>query len=116
MAGKDDERIDLTARHCTPCEGGTPPLRQEEVDRRLAGLEGWGRIDGSGISKLFQFKNFSQTMAFVNAVAWIAQRENHHPDLRVGYNTCRVSYTTHAIGGISENDLICAAKVDALLA
>jgi 4a-hydroxytetrahydrobiopterin dehydratase len=55
-------------------------------------------------------------MAFVNAVAWIAHRENHHPDLEVGYNSCRVSYTTHAIGGLSENDFICAAKVEALLA
>ncbi len=67
------------------------------------------------IRRLFTFKGFHQTMAFVNAVAWIAHRENHHPDLEVGYNRCLVRYRTHAIGGLSENDFICAAKVDRLL-
>lgn len=111
----DIEESDLRARHCIPCEGGTPPLGEEEVGKLLAGLDGWDRVNGA-ISKLFLFKNYGQTIAFVNAVAWIAQRENHHPELRVGYNTCRVGYTTHAIGGLSENDFICAAKVDGLLA
>jgi 4a-hydroxytetrahydrobiopterin dehydratase len=115
MAGKTDERIDLTARHCVPCEGGTPPLGEAESGRLLAGLEGWERVDNA-IGKLFRFKGYGQTMAFVNAVAWVAMRENHHPDLQVGYNTCRVTYTTHAVGGLSENDFICAAKVEALLA
>ncbi len=112
MAGK--ESTELTARHCTPCEGGTPPLDDEETDRLLSSLNGWGR-EGDAIVKLFRFKNYDQTMAFVNAIAWIARRENHHPDLQVGYNVCRVAYTTHAIGGLSENDFICAAKVEALL-
>ena len=105
--------IDLASRHCTPCEGGTPSLSRGEVDRMLERVEGWEFVDGR-IDKEFRFKNFYQTMAFVNAVAWIAHRENHHPDMRVGYNTCWVSYTTHAIGGLSENDFICAAKVEAL--
>lgn len=106
---------DLAARRCRPCEGGMPPLRNDEVKRLLAQLEGWEQSEGR-IRKEFRFKNFHQVMAFVNAVAWIAHRQNHHPDLEAGYNTCRVSYTTHAIGGLSENDFICAAKVDALLA
>ncbi|EGQ63942.1 pterin-4-alpha-carbinolamine dehydratase, partial [Acidithiobacillus sp. GGI-221] len=63
----------------------------------------------------FRFKNFYETMAFVNAVAWISHREDHHPDLELGYNRCVVHYSTHAIGGLSENDFICAARVDALL-
>jgi 4a-hydroxytetrahydrobiopterin dehydratase len=71
--------------------------------------------DGDHIYRDFEFKNYYKTMAFVNAVAWIAHQENHHPDLFVGYNRCRVQYTTHAIAGLSENDFICAAKVDALI-
>jgi 4a-hydroxytetrahydrobiopterin dehydratase len=67
------------------------------------------------ISKTFAFKDFYQTMSFVNAVAWLSNQENHHPDLKVSYNTCTVEYTTHAIHGLSKNDFICAAKVDALL-
>ena len=110
----ESEPIDFASRHCTPCEGGTPPLLEEEVARMLAQLEGW-EASGARIEREFNFKNFYQTMAFVNAVAWIANRENHHPDMQVGYKTCRVSFTTHAIGGLSENDFICAAKVEALI-
>jgi 4a-hydroxytetrahydrobiopterin dehydratase len=92
-----------------------PPLGVEEASRLLAGLDGWER-EGGTIKKLYNFKNYGRTMAFVNAVAWIAVQENHHPDLQVGYNTCLVSYTTHVIGGLSENDFICAAKVEGLFA
>ena len=105
---------DLAAKHCTPCEGGTPPLGREEVARRLAKLPGWEQAEGE-IAKRFEFKNFYQTMAFVNAVAWVAHSEDHHPDLEVSYRLCRVRYSTHAVGGLSENDFICAAKVEALL-
>lgn len=104
----------LTSRHCRPCEGGVLPLSEAVAAEMLGELEGW-ELSAGKIGKLFRFKNWSQTMAFVNAVAWIAQRENHHPDLEVGFDTCRVRYTTHAIGGLSENDFICAAKVEALL-
>lgn len=74
-------------------------------------------IDDSGeaISRTVRFSNYYQTMAFVNALAWIAHAEDHHPDLEVGYNRCLVRYSTHAVGGLSENDFICAAKIDALL-
>ena len=68
------------------------------------------------IRRLFEFSNFHETMAFVNALAWIAHREDHHPDLEVGYRRCLVRYRTHAIGGLSENDFICAAKVERLTA
>jgi 4a-hydroxytetrahydrobiopterin dehydratase len=104
---------DLTEKHCKPCEGGTPPMSQKEVSAMLKKLDGWVLYDHL-IGKTFKFKNYYQTIAFVNAVAWVSHQEDHHPDLSVGYNQCHVEYFTHAIGGLSENDFICAAKVDAL--
>jgi 4a-hydroxytetrahydrobiopterin dehydratase len=104
---------DLTNKNCKPCEGGVPPLSQDEATDLLKQLDGW-ELNDKRISKTFTFKNYYQVMAFVNAVAWMTHREDHHPDMTVGYNQCRVEYSTHAIGGLSENDFICAAKVDAL--
>lgn len=106
----------LETKHCIPCEGGTSPLDSKTIHQYLKQVNAWELIaDGKEIVRTFQFKNYYHTMAFVNAVAWIAHQENHHPDLEVGYNRCRVRYSTHAIGGLSENDFICAAKVDTLL-
>ncbi len=104
---------DLNNKQCKPCEGGTPSLTQPEINALLTQLQNWQQ-DGASISKTYPFKNYYQTIAFVNAVAWMTHREDHHPDLAVSYNECRVAYSTHAIGGLSENDFICAAKVDAL--
>lgn len=106
---------DLASRQCKACEGGTPTLPLETIEQYLAELQGWEH-QGGVIARRFEFKNYCQTMAFVNAVAWIAHSQGHHPDLEVSYRSCRVGYTTHAIGGLSENDFICAARVDALLA
>ena len=76
----------------------------------------WSSIeDGKGIQRTFRFKNYYQTIAFVNALAWVAHAEDHHPDLAVGYNRCTVNYSTHSVGGLSENDFICAARIDALV-
>src|SRR2546428_9527642 len=83
------------------------------IDALLAEVPGWA-FDGKVIAKSWSFKNYHETMAFVNAVAWVAHREDHHPDMSVGYNRCRVEFSTHSIGGISENDFICAAKIEAL--
>jgi 4a-hydroxytetrahydrobiopterin dehydratase len=104
---------DLAHKKCRPCEGGVSPLAPSEAGMLLGQLKGW-QLDNNAICKQYEFTDYYQTMAFVNAVAWMAHREDHHPDMRVGYNRCRVEYTTHAIGGLSENDFICAAKVDAL--
>ena len=104
---------DLTTRRCTPCEGGVDALKPEEVENLLKQLDGWTLADGA-IVKTYTFKNYYQTVAFVNATAWISHREDHHPDLTVGYSTCRVAYQTHAIKGLSQNDFICAAKLDQL--
>lgn len=107
---------ELTKKHCVPCEGGTPPLGADKARELLGELDDWTlNDDGTEISRTFKFKNFHETMEFVNALAWIAHREDHHPHLEVGYNRCRVRFSTHAIGGLSENDFICAARVDALL-
>lgn len=102
-------------KHCKPCEGGVEPLSKEAASKELEKLRQWD-IDeeGKGISKYWIFKNFSQVMYFINAIAYISNREQHHPDVSFGYNYVRITYTTHAINGLSENDFICAARVDAL--
>lgn len=77
----------------------------------------WSNIDGGkGIQRTFHFKNYYQTIAFVNALAWVAHAQDHHPDLVISYNRCVVNYSTHSVGGLSENDFICAARIDALVA
>ena len=104
---------DLTDKHCQPCKAGDPALGTTEAAELLKKLDGWTLAEKS-IRKTFEFKNYYQTIAFVNAVAWMTHREDHHPDLQVGYNRCVIEYSTHSVGGLSENDFICAAKVDAL--
>jgi len=104
---------DLAKKKCKPCEGGVAPYTAQQAKDLLGQLKGWIIEDGK-LVKLYPFTNYYQTMAFVNALAWISHREDHHPDLAVGYNQCKVTYSTHAIGGLSENDFICAAKCDAL--
>jgi 4a-hydroxytetrahydrobiopterin dehydratase len=107
---------ELLRKHCKPCEGGVVPLSIVEAEGLLKNCKHWElKEEGRAIVRHFQFKNYYETMAFVNAIAWMAHHEDHHPDLEVGYNYCRVKYTTHAINGLSENDFICAAKVNALL-
>ncbi len=108
------DTTDLSQKRCKPCEGGAKPLNRVMVEGYLADLPGW-ELQGEWIAKTFAFKNYYETMAFVNAVAFISHREDHHPDLEVGYKACKVKYTTHAIHGLSENDFICAAKVEKLL-
>jgi 4a-hydroxytetrahydrobiopterin dehydratase len=105
---------DLTGKRCRPCEGGVAPLDRAEASRLLTKLSsGWQlSADGLSIRREFSFKDFYRTMSFVNALAHVANLEDHHPDLEVGYNYCRVRFTTHAIKGLSENDFICAAKID----
>jgi len=107
----------LHQRHCTACTPGTPPLERERALALLGQLHPDWQLDtdAHGIDRDYRFDNFHQTMAFVNALAWIAHSEDHHPDLEVGYRHCRVRFSTHSVGGLSENDFICAARVDALL-
>lgn len=99
--------------HCAP-GGQAVALSDAEIQDRLGALKNWQRI-GKEIRKTFSFKNYHETMAFVNASAWISHAEDHHPDMSVHYNKCVVAYSTHDAGGITLNDFICAAKLDALL-
>jgi len=106
---------DLTNKHCVPCEGGIDPLAREEAETLLADLPGWELSDdGKAIRRRFEFRGFLSTLSFINAMGWLVNKQNHHPDFSAGYNYCEVGFTTHAIDGLSENDFICAAKVSAL--
>ena len=105
---------ELATRKCKPCEGGTTPLTHTQAQQLLGQLSSaWVLTENAhAIRREFGFRDFYRTMSFVNALAHIANIEDHHPDLEVGYNYCRVTFTTHAIRGLSENDFVCAAKVD----
>ena len=107
---------ELANKHCKPCEGGVEPLKPGEVSKMLAELHpDWVLSDdGLSISRRFEFPAYSRTLGFANAAAWIAIAEGHHPVLTVSYGSCDVSYTTHAVNGLTDNDFICAAKTDRL--
>jgi len=108
---------ELSRAHCVPRKGAEHALDATAIHAHLDGLQGWAlAADDTHIEKEFRFDDFHRTMAFVNAVAWIAHAEDHHPDLQVGYASCHLRYSTHDVGGISLNDIICAAKVERLLA
>lgn len=105
---------DLVSESCQPLPEGSDPLSAAEVhDLQHELHEDWS-VDSGELVRTLGFTSYYETMAFVNAVAWIAHREDHHPELTVGYNTCRIAYATHSVGGLTRNDFICAAKVDAL--
>jgi 4a-hydroxytetrahydrobiopterin dehydratase len=105
------ELLGKTCRHLDAA------LAQQDIDRYLAALDSWALQDGK-VGRTFSFRNFHETMAFVNAIAYLVHAEDHHPEMLVNYNRCVVKFNTHSVnggrGGLSENDFICAAKVDAL--
>ena len=107
---------DLSTKKCVPCEGGIDPLSREQAESLMKQLQPEWKLseDAKSLHREWKFRNFYHTMSFVNAVAHIANAEDHHPDLEVGWGYCRMKYSTHAINGLSENDFICAAKIDAL--
>ena len=109
--------INLEEAHCEACQGNMPIISGTEVSEWISAIDlEWNVSDaGTTIERKVNFKNFSQTMFFVNALAHIAYREGHHPDVNFGYNYCHVRFTTHEAGGLTRNDFICAKKVDALL-
>ena len=108
---------ELASKHCKPLDNQVEPFTRKQAYDLLNDLHDDWLIDDTGkeISRTFKFGDYFQTMAFVNALAWIAHAEDHHPDIEVGYNRCHVRFSTHSIGGLSENDFICSAKIDALL-
>ncbi|MBI3560814.1 MAG: 4a-hydroxytetrahydrobiopterin dehydratase [Gammaproteobacteria bacterium] len=106
----------LIQQRCQPIPKGSAALSVDETSRLLLQIDQWTLITNPlAIEREFRFKNYYETQAFVNAVVWIAHREDHHPDISFGYNRGRVRYNTHSVGGLSINDFICAAKIDALL-
>lgn len=113
--------MDLTQKHCVPCEGGTPPLPDREEEKLHKDIPGWLLLRDSSASQAhklrrqFTFKNFLEAIDFVNKVAAIAEQEGHHPDISIFYNKVQLDLFTHAVGGLSENDFIMAAKINALL-
>ncbi len=104
----------LRSKKCKPHKKGHAPLKPEFVKGYLSQLPDW-KLAGKKIVRLFEFEDFYETIGFVNALAYIANQEDHHPDLEVGYKTCKVSYSTHEVGGLSLNDFVCATKIDGLL-
>ncbi len=106
----------LNQKKCQACEGFSEALDLDTATRFLKETPEWQLSkDHKAIERHFEFKGFNKVMGFVNAAAWIANQEGHHPDIKLGYNYCHITYTTHALNGLSENDFICAAKIDQLL-
>jgi 4a-hydroxytetrahydrobiopterin dehydratase len=121
MSNGTDET--LVNKQCVPCHGGISALTRAEAEKMLARLlstngaegSGWKLIeDGKAIKREFKFADFYRAMSFVNAVAHVANIQDHHPDIECGWGYCRIRYQTHAIGGLHENDFICAAKIDGI--
>ena len=105
----------LENQHCTPCRGGVAPLDQAAAETYLVIVPNWRlAADGKRISRDFRFKNFAESLAFVNAVGTIAEAEGHHPDIHFGWGYASISLQTHKIDGLHENDFILAAKIDAV--
>jgi 4a-hydroxytetrahydrobiopterin dehydratase len=107
---------DLTTKHCVPCEGGTKPMSRSGAEALLTQVEGWKLIDGAPLklARPAMFKDFARAMLFVNRVAELAEAEGHHPDFCLSWNRVTLELVTHAIGGLSENDFIMAAKINEL--
>jgi len=103
----------LAAQQCEPCRVGTPPLAKEEAEELHRQTPQWTLKD-KAIEREFQFQDFREAMAFVNRLAEVAEQEGHHPDIYIYYNKVRLELSTHKIGGLSKNDFILAAKIDAL--
>jgi 4a-hydroxytetrahydrobiopterin dehydratase len=109
---------ELRDKKCIPCEGGVKPLGETDTAGLLKALDARWKVvmDGKKIEASFEFRNYFRTIAFVNAAAYVAIQEDHHPDIAFGYNKATVTFWTHAADGLTENDFICAAKLDALVA
>ncbi len=105
---------ELTQQHCEPCEGGVKPMTEDQAQAMMAKVPGWDLKGDRSIERTFKFKNFVASMDFVNKVAALAESEGHHPDIAISYNKVALTLSTHAIGGLSTNDFIVAAKINAL--
>ena len=109
---------DLTDKHCVPCEGGVPPIEGDAARAMMDRLDPAWKLNEAAteISLRLEFRDFARALQTANLAGWLAEREGHHPDISFGWGYCEIRFMTHAIGGLSENDFICAAKLDKLLA
>jgi 4a-hydroxytetrahydrobiopterin dehydratase len=105
---------DLAERQCVPCRGGVPPLAGIEIDELLGELQGWQVIDQHHLQKLYPFKDFRETLTFVNRIGELAEAQGHHPDICFGWGKADVTIWTHKINGLTESDFVLAAKIDKL--
>ena|SRR5262252_5345919 len=105
---------DLAERQCVPCRGGVPPLKGEEITTYSGQLKGWQVVDEHHLQKTYSFKDFRESLAFVDRVGELAEEQGHHPDICFGWGKAEVSIWTHKINGLTESDFILAAKIDAL--
>lgn len=108
---------DLASKNCEPCNGGVPPMSGDEAREKLAQLDGWKLSDdGTTMRRRFEFKGFAKAVEMANLAAWLGNKQGHHPDITFGWGYCEVAFTTHEAGGLTENDFICAARLNALVA
>ncbi|MFN3525665.1 MAG: 4a-hydroxytetrahydrobiopterin dehydratase [Paracoccus sp. (in: a-proteobacteria)] len=108
---------DLSQKTCQPCQGGVAPYGAEQARVMLDGLTGWQLSPASdSITRRFEFKGFAKAVEMANLAAWLGNKQGHHPDIAFGWGYCAVTFTTHEAGGLTENDFICAARLDALVA
>lgn len=108
---------ELSSQTCLPCQGGIPPLSLDEARRMMDQLDGWTLSQtGNAITRRFTFKGFAKAVETANLAAWLGNKQGHHPDIAFGWGYCAVTFTTHEANGLTQNDFICAAKLDALMA
>jgi 4a-hydroxytetrahydrobiopterin dehydratase len=108
--------MNLAQQTCGPCAGGVPPMTAHDAHARLSEIPGWNLVDnGHRIERSFKFHNFTEACGFANRVAELAEQQGHHPDIAFGWGYCTVSFQTHAINGLHDNDFIMAAKVNEII-
>jgi len=105
---------DLAERQCVPCRGGVPPLKGDEIEKLSTQLEEWGVVNEHHLQKSYKFKDFGETLAFVNRVGELAEQQGHHPDICFGWGKADITIWTHKIDGLTESDFVLAAKIDKL--
>lgn len=105
---------DLAERQCVPCRGGVPPMKGDEVEKLSAQLPEWQVVNEHHLRKTYRFKDFSETLVFVNRVGELAEEQGHHPDICFGWGKAEITIWTHKIDGLTESDFVLAAKIDKL--
>lgn len=106
---------ELAGRECVPCRGGVPPLKGDEIQDLISKLDQWSVVSEHHLTKLYKFRDFKESLAFVNRVGELAEQQGHHPDISFGWGRVEVTIWTHKIDGLTESDFILAAKIDQLI-